>query len=843
MALLAASCTGDDGGGDSAAPVPVTDDGVPIGEFSGVVDGTDAFVAVVSNAEALMVYVCDDGGVAEWFTAWDPQADMTLESASGAEVAVELAAGRVSGSVTLADGATHDFEARPSDEPVLLRAEGTDGEHSVVGGWIRVGDEQRGSLAIRRAPLRPIVQNTRPATPFTAVQPRPPITTTTTVAPQRPTRPQPVSPVTTVRPVTTTTTRPPTTTTTRPPTTTTTAPPRLIRPEPSQQLLIAAPQNLFGTIAIDLSALVEDGEETILEPEPVTAEGLGQPTPNRPLEFTFAALGDSYGSGEGAPVAPGQFSGPFDYVRTEPSRAANWGAEPIASLACHRSEVAGAPLAVEQLRQRYPEIPVDFIFTACSGAEIRHALRTADGGESYVGSDRHVATSGEETRPQLDRVEDWAAGHERPPDAVYLSIGGNNVGFANVISACIVGGMMDAGDDAVATANLLGEWTNALIELGGQPPQEAGLGSFLDSLVACDRSAAVADMVANGLPDVPGQPPLRSTRGFGNVAGQYDLLAESIHRLGPDGDGSLAPRTVLLSHYPDPTLATAPDGSLMPCFGDAGRMAGDLLSHVDANELAFAQSNLLVPLNDQVAAAVRRQREAGRPWRAVSEHTELFVGRGFCDVTNPFVNTMNAALDQQGDDLRDPELREMLEVVDLIARVVAFGGLAALGVAASSPDLVIFAIWAGLASEGAVDQIVNMSSGVMHPNRNGHEAYGVGIFAELEPVFIQTFTPASPTNVEFRRQRGSDRRVLQWQDRSDVETFYKVELFGLGGEPIFETTDLPADAQVLDLANLPGPAVRAEVRACNPHFCSVPGVVIDLEGLPVQPAPGVGPGN
>lgn len=145
------ACSGCGGSGGSA-------DGREFaGQFGGKLEGTDALVGIVVGAERLTVYVCDDGTISEWFVTDEPAPSLTLASRGGAVVSAVFAAGAVSGTVTLADGAKHEFHATLRPTPVIHRAEAVTEGGAVLAGWLTVGDRTTGALVRTPKVGKPIV--------------------------------------------------------------------------------------------------------------------------------------------------------------------------------------------------------------------------------------------------------------------------------------------------------------------------------------------------------------------------------------------------------------------------------------------------------------------------------------------------------------------------------------------------------------------------------------------------------------------------------------------------------------------------------------------------------------
>lgn len=121
------------------------------------------------------------------------------------------------------------------------------------------------------------------------------------------------------------------------------------------------------------------------------------PPPPPPTDGAYVALGDSYASGEG--------NAPYDAGTDDPD-----GDPPNT---CHRSDAAYARVAAAQS----PAVPDDVELAACSGATIPDFYRS---GEDNPGEP-----------PQLDALGGT------PPELVSVAIGGNDIGFRAILTACL----------------------------------------------------------------------------------------------------------------------------------------------------------------------------------------------------------------------------------------------------------------------------------------------------------------------------------------------------------------------------------------------------------------------
>jgi lysophospholipase L1-like esterase len=128
-------------------------------------------------------------------------------------------------------------------------------------------------------------------------------------------------------------------------------------------------------------------------------------------DLRLASMGDSYSSGEGAGYIG--FEIPFLYLTGTAVAGVN---------ECHRSYTAYGQL----IRQDAGIDTSDFLFSACSGATTTHILENAKWPNSPSGVPGRLK--------QIDDLELFNA--DSPADVVLLGIGGNDVGFADVLSRC-----------------------------------------------------------------------------------------------------------------------------------------------------------------------------------------------------------------------------------------------------------------------------------------------------------------------------------------------------------------------------------------------------------------------
>lgn len=134
-------------------------------------------------------------------------------------------------------------------------------------------------------------------------------------------------------------------------------------------------------------------------------------------DFLIVSLGDSFASGEGNPDNADVLGPKWQDRR------------------CHRSAFAGPALAAKLIEgsaatERDARTSVTFVHLACSGAEIAQGVI-----EGYKGSEPRGSEKKRLLPPQADELEEIA--RKREVDAVLLSAGGNDSGFADLITFCM----------------------------------------------------------------------------------------------------------------------------------------------------------------------------------------------------------------------------------------------------------------------------------------------------------------------------------------------------------------------------------------------------------------------
>lgn len=288
---------------------------------------------------------------------------------------------------------------------------------------------------------------------------------------------------------------------------------------------------------------------------------------------------------------------------------------------CHRSALSGQVQAARILEELDPHTSVTFIHLACSGATVPKGLL----GE-YAGQEPPATAPA--LPPQIEAAVQLAG--ERAIDALVVSIGGNDVEFANVIEACVLQlkcfeNPPTADPAAMAyiseTCSPLGPLSSLCTDYFGglDAPATSAESIFLGGGTACG-GAEGDDDGDTGLDDLPCnyaaiQQELEDLRAQGNLRGLFD------------GDGRLR---LYLTAYPSITRreAATPGGPTELCGFDptapaAGRARN--LPGVTLPEILWADTFVAPRLADAMEAAAERH-----GWRYVDDHAAAFDGHGYC---------------------------------------------------------------------------------------------------------------------------------------------------------------------------------------------------------------------
>lgn len=344
-------------------------------------------------------------------------------------------------------------------------------------------------------------------------------------------------------------------------------------------------------------------------------------------EFCIVSMGDSYASGEGNPDTPGKqqiVPGPGDLVDTIvdvvsldslgeilTGFVSNMHPKPVwQEPLAHRSYFAGHARAARALEQTQTDSAgvmhvrcATFLSFACSGARIRH-LTTGPQHSWQQGS-------------QIEEVQRTLG--SRPVDALLLTVGGNDAGFADTLKAVLL-------DDTSHTESLLHTLFSRHL-FGPFWPLYVALALRLTNNNAAARQRVLA----------------KARDKIAELSRSYRELAQSLER-------GLRPREVYLTGYPA-GLFDLPNGGGGGCGIFDLQVVG---LEVDAQDAALVRElgqELNRALGQAVEAINAEARAAGRParWIFVDGIMEGFVGRGYCASNRLFRRMRESFFNQQGD--------------------------------------------------------------------------------------------------------------------------------------------------------------------------------------------------
>ena len=178
----------------------------------------------------------------------------------------------------------------------------------------------------------------------------------------------------------------------------------------------------------------------------------------RVRDLLIAGLGDSFASGEGNPNLPVAFSETRRFQNLYPERKRNdaGGSARWTDELCHRSLYGQQLRAALQIAIENPQVSVTFLDLSCSGASIMDGIlgpqtyveRVASGDRNSMLAARPVAGGERDSqlyrlmrelcreRPQMRRGLPYCPDNafRRSLDFLFLSVGGNDIGFSNIVA-------------------------------------------------------------------------------------------------------------------------------------------------------------------------------------------------------------------------------------------------------------------------------------------------------------------------------------------------------------------------------------------------------------------------
>jgi PKD repeat protein len=304
-------------------------------------------------------------------------------------------------------------------------------------------------------------------------------------------------------------------------------------------------------------------------------------------DLLIFGIGDSYGSGEGSPDV-----NEFD------EGGAKW-----QNLRCHRSAQSGQVRAAQMIEDADPHTSVTFVHVACSGGRIHRALLESYDGIVFEPED-------EPLRAQIDRVAELADDHEI--DALFVSIGGNDINFSKVVEACVLGEVCHLGDPMIDP--LLEKTASLVCGLLGSYEDECK--SYLDPDVIDVDSLDARTIFEIGSKDEYVDDVDVHQDGLDDLPANYDDLGQAIV-----GSLGMDPARVYLTEIPDVTRDEFGDlcawPTELPGFTESLRIAAQQVPGVTITEMEWASNYVLTELRAAMRAA------ADEKWTRASQATAI----------------------------------------------------------------------------------------------------------------------------------------------------------------------------------------------------------------------------
>lgn len=351
-----------------------------------------------------------------------------------------------------------------------------------------------------------------------------------------------------------------------------------------------------------------------------------------PKDLLIVSLGDSVASGEGNPTVPATLVG-------DPTSPADIDARPEEWVdpACHRSATAGPAQAARRLETVDRHSTITFIHLACSGASIMSGDPAGEaenpvltGGllDPYDGIEPLSIAPDETTaRPsQLDQLQALLGGSGRDIDALFLSIGANDVHFSQVVEECIKSRVDDRLPcDQSGTARRFGQRLAAL------PDRYITLADALSARfdeIAADPSRVMLTEYFDPTTDSDGAVNMRciaDSETVGEVADKVAFVAGLLAEVAPDG----------------------PIGTTLDILEKAADLVAQLLEGglVTDTEALWARNNVVGQLNSTARSAAMNF-----GWTFVDGIAGRFARHGYCaDDGEEYVVRLGQSLTNQFD--------------------------------------------------------------------------------------------------------------------------------------------------------------------------------------------------
>lgn len=330
-------------------------------------------------------------------------------------------------------------------------------------------------------------------------------------------------------------------------------------------------------------------------------------------DLLIFGVGDSYGSGEGNPD-----------VEVVDDADAQW-----QNLRCHRSALSGQVLAAQQLEEADPHTSVTFVHLACSGGRVYEGL--LDTYEGIVPDE-----DGGVAEPQIEVVAELADGHEI--DALFVSIGGNDINFSDVVKACVLGEKCHEDDPVIdPVLSLAAGWV-----CGGLGAFEEACETYFDTDAIEPETLDARQIfdVHSTAQDVNGLDIMQD--GIDDLPMNYRALDAKIEEL-----LDVEPGRVFLAEIPDVTRDERgvtcgwPEG--IPGLSDGLRAAIQEVPGITQTEMQWASDHVLTMLREAM-----RDSAAEHGWQFVDGVDPRFEGHGYC-AAEPWLVRLQNTFQIQGD--------------------------------------------------------------------------------------------------------------------------------------------------------------------------------------------------
>lgn len=344
-----------------------------------------------------------------------------------------------------------------------------------------------------------------------------------------------------------------------------------------------------------INASVGGGIPTINIPVGKSTPNMADPWDPGDNTMTIIGLGDSFGSGEGNPFTPGATPNGLVGVQEVWAGSPGAGLAPSGDERCHRSDRSGVAKAAAAFKTQNPSWNVIYKSFACSGA-VSANIDT----QRYKGTDMKYFNQ-PLLAPQLEQAATWAG--KKRVDVVYVSIGGNDAGFGDVVTECFI---------------IPGECRN--------------------SATVKNYENALPNSITIPIQRVAGAIRSKFPKAAIIFSAYPDLLSVQANTPADDDDNGICSRFDF------------PLANLLP--GGAGF---DLIWNIRTEDAFYLRDTFQPKLNNAIKAAVAdmNTRPEGRGIFYIEDHYVDQSGRnGFCSPT-PIVNSNGVAMLSQG---CDPDL-------------------------------------------------------------------------------------------------------------------------------------------------------------------------------------------